>query len=144
LAWLRFRERVSTLASLRSTLGRWQLNGRFFGNDPDVFILRDEKQGLTREQQSTLLTINVLLGKVLFTSDAPSAYSPEQRAELDTALEWQGSQILSVSTRQTDVFDIQFETKGQRLMALCNLTDKTVYLSEGYALLAFETMILQF
>ncbi len=34
LSFLRHRERVDTLASLRSTLGRWQLNGRGFSERP--------------------------------------------------------------------------------------------------------------
>ncbi|MBK8556650.1 MAG: alpha-galactosidase [Lewinellaceae bacterium] len=79
LAALRFRERVSTLAALRATLNRWQLAGRVFASDPDVFMLRQEGQHLSLVQQQTLLMVNALLGDVLFTSDDPSGWSPEQQ-----------------------------------------------------------------
>jgi hypothetical protein len=36
---LHVRERVSTANSLVSTLTRWPMSGRMFGNDPDVMIL---------------------------------------------------------------------------------------------------------
>ena len=62
------RERTSTLLSLRSTLGRWQLNNRVFHNDPDVFILRKEKNKLTLNQQYTLLIINTLCAVRLHTA----------------------------------------------------------------------------
>ena len=40
LKMLRYRERVSTVNSLISAIGRRHLNGKVFWNDPDVFILR--------------------------------------------------------------------------------------------------------
>ncbi|HNG90202.1 MAG TPA: alpha-galactosidase, partial [Saprospiraceae bacterium] len=69
LRLLRHRERVDTWSSLRSTLSRWPLGGRAFHNDPDVFMLRADHQRLSPTQQYTLLTINALLGGLLFTSD---------------------------------------------------------------------------
>lgn len=78
LAFLRYRERVSTLNSLSSTIGRWQLNNRVFLNDPDVFILRDTGNKLTSEQKNTLFFLNYLLGGLIFFSDNVSEYSKEQ------------------------------------------------------------------
>ncbi len=143
LAWLRYRERVSSIASLRSTLGRWQLNGKGFLNDPDVFILRSEKQRLSPAQQHTLLTINVLLGCLLFTSDDLGAYSPEQLSELESALDLRGSLVEEVSKLQKDVYSIRFKNQGSRFEALCNLGAKQVFAGGTAALLPFETLVLR-
>ncbi len=147
LKLLRFRERVSTLASLRSTLGRWQLNGRAFHNDPDVFILRNENQKLTPAQQQTVLTINALLGNLLFTSDDVGKYSPEQLAELEAALELRGSQIKRVFEIEKDVYKIDFENNGAAYSAFCNLTGAAKSLSAGLPAMievqAYENFILK-
>jgi len=145
LAFLRFRERVSTLASLRSTLGRWQLDGRAFRNDPDVFILRNENQRLSPTQQQTVLTINTLLGSLLFTSDDLGKYSPEQMAELEAVLEWHGSRISRVSELEKDVFKIDFENEGVPYSAFCNLNSraKMAQTKNGrIEIQPFETIIL--
>lgn len=146
-AFLGHRERVSTLASLRSTLSRWQLNGRCFLNEPDVFMLRREKQHLTPDQQNTLLTVNALLGGVLFTSDDVGAYTPEQRAELEDALTWRGSRIGKVKEAGEDIYQIDFEQHSQQYSAFCNLTGRQVALpvlqNGNLELLPFETIILK-
>jgi alpha-galactosidase len=143
LVFLRHRERVSSIASLRSTLGRWQLQGRAFVNDPDVFILRSEQQGLSPAQQHTILTINVLLGGVLFTSDDPASYAPEQVAELEAALEWRGSTVREVRELHPDVYNIDFEHQGAGFRAWCNLSKRRVPVEQMLTLLPFETMILR-
>lgn len=147
LAFFRHRERVSTLASLRSTLGRWQLNEKVFYNDPDVFILRRENQHLSPIQQNTLLTINALLGGVLFTSDDVGAYTPEQRAELDDAFGWRGSRLEQVNEVENDVYRIDFKQNGQHYSAFCNLNNRPVRLStlvsDKPGLLPYETIVLK-
>ena len=147
LSFLRHRERVDTLSSLRSTLGRWQLNGRAFQNDPDVFILRNENQQLNPQQQETLLLINVLLGSLLFTSDDLGKYAAEQKAELEEALSWHGSQISSVVEWIEDVWQIAFAQEGSAWSAFSNLTkqDKNLSLPNGTRvdLRPFETLILK-
>jgi alpha-galactosidase len=144
LAGLRFRERVSTLASLRSSLGRWQLNGRAFHSDPDVFILRNDQQQMTPVQQQTILTINALLGNLLFTSDDPGQYAPEQTAELQAALELQGSRILAVTDLGRDFYSIEFENNGQRYLASCNLSSRPATVrTVDIELRPFESIILK-
>lgn len=149
LRFLRFRERVSTMASLRSTLGRWQLNGRAFHNDPDVFILRNENQKLTPAQQQTVLTINALLGNLLFTSDDVGKYSPEQMAELEAALELRGSRVKRVFEIEKDVYRIDFENNAASYSAFCNLTGAAKSLSAGLPAMtaiemrAYENIILK-
>ena len=74
------RERVSTKQSISNTIYRRQLNGRAFGNDPDVFFLRDSNLKLTPPQKEMLYTVNALFGTVLLTSDNMSEYAPETAA----------------------------------------------------------------
>ena len=72
------RERVSTRNSFGNTYGRAPLDGRAFGNDPDVFFLRDDVK-LTTEQRDELLFANADSGTVLLTSDDMGSWTPEQR-----------------------------------------------------------------
>lgn len=144
--WLRFRERAGALASLRSTLGRRQLNGRAFHSAPDVFILRDDQQHLSPVQQQTLLTVNALLGDLLSTSDNVAQYSPEQAAEFQAALDWQGSRIIALNDLEDDFYSIEFENKGQRYFAALNLSRRKYALSatgreEDMELLPFESIV---
>ena len=143
LAWLRHRERVSSIAALHSTLGRWQLNGKGFVNDPDVFILRKENQQLTPSQQHSILIVNVLLGGLLFSSDDLGAYSPEQRSELEAALDLRGSVVQEVRSVQPDVYCINFEHKGERFYALCNLSQRKALTEASVELQPFETLVLR-
>jgi len=147
LSFFRHRERVDTLASLHSTLGRWQLNGRAFHNDPDVFILRNENQKLNPAQQQTLLTINVLLGNLLFTSDDVGGYSEEQKAEFEEAVSLQGSRVSGVLALENDVWKIDFMQDNSKWLALCNLTKsvKNVPLANGTwaTLRPYETFVLK-
>lgn len=73
------RERVSTVNSIMDTIYRRQLNGRAFGNDPDVFFLRYENIELTEEEKDILATTNALFGSVFLTSDDPGKYTFEQK-----------------------------------------------------------------
>jgi alpha-galactosidase len=77
LAAIHYRERVSTVNSLRSTSGRSHLNGRVFVNDPDVVILRDEDNALTTAERHTLCMVNNIFGGLMFISDDISLYSDE-------------------------------------------------------------------
>lgn len=75
------RERNSTKHSLDNTLYRRQLGGRAFGNDPDVFFLRDENCRLTPDEKRYLAEMNARYGQVLLISDDPNAYTPEMEEE---------------------------------------------------------------
>lgn len=122
--WLRHRERPSTLASLRSTLGRWQLDKRMFGIDPGAFIIRRELNALNNQQQSTLLMVSALCGSILFTSDDVSLYSPAQIAEVQKALSFSEADLTTVETVGPDVFKIEFLLKEEKYTAWCNLSNK--------------------
>ena len=73
------RERVSTVNSLTDTVARFSLDGRAFGNDPDVFFLRENNLELTEEEKHILASVNALLGSVFLTSDDPENYSDEKK-----------------------------------------------------------------
>ncbi len=77
LAAIHYRERVSTRNSLTSTIGRSHLDGRVFVNDPDVAILRDDDNAMTREERASLFLLNNIFGGVLFISDSVAAYPPD-------------------------------------------------------------------
>ena len=81
------RERISTKTTLQNTIYRSFLNGRLFGNDPDVFILRENNVALSKAQKKALLTVNSLFGSVLMTSDCLADYDDEKKALLTEALE---------------------------------------------------------
>ncbi len=75
------RERVSTRQSLNNTFFRRQLNGRAFGNDPDVFFLRNKNISLSAKEKLYLAAVNALLGSVWLTSDDPGSYNEEKTAQ---------------------------------------------------------------
>ena len=75
------RERVSTKHSLDNTICRRQLGGRAFGNDPDVFFLREENCRLTPEQKNRLAQTNARYGQVLLISDDPNSYTPGMKEQ---------------------------------------------------------------
>jgi alpha-galactosidase len=79
------RERVSTKNSLENTRGRAPLDGRAFGNDPDVFFLRKDVK-LSQSQRDELLFTAADCGSVLLTSDDMGAWSESDRARYAEAL----------------------------------------------------------
>ncbi len=146
MKWLGNRERTSTLTALRTVLGRWQLNNRAFHNDPDVFILRDSNNNLNFNQRTTLLTINTLLGNLLFTSDDVGAYSEEQWCEFDSIFKWQNSEVQRVEDLGNDQFIIHLQHEGLGWLAFCNLSNKKAifrFKKEKIELDPFESIILE-
>ncbi len=145
LKLLNNRERVSTIAALRSVLGRWQLNNRAFLNDPDVFILRNNKNKLSPIQQNTILTINTLLGKLIFTSDDISEYSDEQLDEFRSIYKWINSEIENV-IQDNNYYEIYFINNNIQYCAYSNLNSKSFQKkikNTTLQLEPFETMILR-
>ena len=87
------RERVSTRNSILNTIFRRQLNGRFFRNDPDVFLLRDGNISLKGFQKQSLALVNHLLGSVLFTSDDVSAYGEKRKKTAERSMRYIGAKV---------------------------------------------------
>jgi alpha-galactosidase len=124
LALARNRERVSTLLALRNTVGRRQLDGRAFRNDPDVFILRKHNHSLTPAQQDTLLFLNVLLGSVWFLSDDLTAMDDHTRTRHDSLQHLKHRKIISVTTH-FDTIKIIFEINNKKYTCTADLTAGT-------------------
>ncbi|MFZ9521568.1 MAG: glycoside hydrolase family 36 protein, partial [Silvanigrellaceae bacterium] len=76
------REKVSTRGTLVNTMTRAGLDGVCFGNDPDVVILREQQQQLSRSERHLLATVNAQLGRLVFCSDPLQGFDDWQNAEL--------------------------------------------------------------
>jgi len=80
------RERVSTKNSLGNTYGRAWLDGRAFGNDPDVFFLRGDDVKMTEGQRDELLFADAVSGSVLLTSDDMGKWTPQMQRQYKAAV----------------------------------------------------------
>ena len=80
------RERISTKVTIQNTIYRSFMNNHLFGNDPDVFLLRDENIKLSNKQKEALTILNALFGSVLFTSDNIANYDEEKKAFFNKVL----------------------------------------------------------
>lgn len=122
LDWLHYRERVSTINSLTSTMGRRHMDGRVFGNDPDVFMLRSHDNRLTAAQRHTLFVINNLFGSLVFTSDDIDRYDAGQLALLRSMFPMPRKR--NVETMETEgVVAVRFFVGNLRFRAFANLTE---------------------
>ena len=107
------RERPSTKTTLQNTVYRHFMDGAFFGNDPDVFLLRKENLSLSEENKHALLTINALFGSVIMTSDNVGAYGDRERAALDRAFELFHDGKVTSFTREGSKIKIAYELRGK-------------------------------
>lgn len=113
--YMRFmhRERISTKVTLQNTIYRSFFNDRLFGNDPDVFLLRDDNLKLSEKQRQALLTINALFGNVLMTSDSIGQYDEEKRKALADALVLFNRAQVTNYARKGDAIEITYAIDGQ-------------------------------
>lgn len=102
------RERISTKVTLQNTIYRSFFNDRFFGNDPDVFLLRDDNIKLSAKQRKALLTVNALFGKVLMTSDNIGQYNEGKRKLLSDALDLFYNAQVTQFTRKGNKIEITY------------------------------------
>jgi len=122
LKWIRARERPSVLNAIHNTISRRQLSGKWFWNDPDVFMLRRNKNMLSFEEQYSLLLTNLLFGHLLFTSDNIAEYDAKQ-------LWWYKSIFPMMSIKEVQVswhdgfYTIQFSVKDRNFLALINVSE---------------------
>jgi alpha-galactosidase len=123
LKFLKNRERVSTIVALRTTLNRWQLNGRAFHNDPDVFILRDDKNDLKPNEKDTIFWLNWLLGNLLFCSDDVKDYDAPKLDLYKNIFQLEDRIVKSVKYHGDDFYAILFENKGKTSVFYCNLSE---------------------
>ena len=120
LSAIHYRERVSTLNALTSTVGRYRLNGRAFFNDPDVFILRNGNNKLTEDQKYTLFMINSVLGGLVFTSDNINEYTDSQMELLKTLFTQENKKIVKVE--KADVVRVYYTVGDKDFCLMSNLS----------------------
>ncbi|MBQ7500841.1 MAG: alpha-galactosidase [Clostridia bacterium] len=107
------RERISTKVTLQNTIFRSFTDGRFFGNDPDVFLLRDDNISLTPQQRRALITINALFGSVMMTSDNIAEYDDEKKKLLSDSLRlFREAKVTGYSRRDT-VITAEYSLDGE-------------------------------
>lgn len=119
------RERVSTKVTLQNTVYRSFADGRMFGCDPDVFLLRDRNTKLSPEQRRALLTLNALFGSVLMTSDNLAEYDEAKKALLAQGLElFNGAEVAGFS-RGGRMIGVDYTLGGEKKTILYD-TEKGV------------------
>ena len=106
------RERISTKTTLQNTVYRSLFDGRLFGNDPDVFLLRDDNIKLSKEQRQALITLSALFGSLLMTSDNVGAYDEATRRQLDEALALYRGATVTDFSRQGRHINIHYTHNG--------------------------------
>ena len=126
------RERPSTINSLVSTIGRRHFNGRFFLNDPDVFLMRSKNNKMNIEQKFALFFLNNLFGSLVFTSDNIGEYTVDEMQIYCSMFPLKEKVILSVK-ESGGLYEIMFEIDDKSYLAFSNtgLKIKQITLPEG-------------
>jgi hypothetical protein len=130
---LHVRERVSTANSLVSTLTRWSMSDRMFGNDPDVMILRNKKNKLSPDERYTLCVLNNVLGALVFSSDNVALYGPDEHLLYAATFPKVVSRVHSVIEVSRNLFVVEFNVGTRRYTTYANLSDEeqNIYLPES-------------
>lgn len=110
------RERISTKVTIQNTIYRSIFNNHFFGNDPDVFLLRDNNMKLILKQREALTIINALFGNVFLTSDDTCEYDEKKKEILERALEIKKYQPI-----------VHYENKGRYIEIKYSLNNKNYF-----------------
>ncbi len=107
------RERISTKITIQNSIFRSIFNDHLFGNDPDVFLLRDGNIKLTPEQRRALTKINALFGSVLMTSDDIGTYDEGKKKILAEALNiFRNAEVINYKLNG-DLIDVKYRLDGQ-------------------------------
>lgn len=108
---LRFKERVSTINAITSTINRRHINHKTLINDPDVFILREDNQKMSWNQRRTLYFVNLLFGGLIFTSDNIHTYTQEQLELLKFGWEFRQMELQEVTIDKTITAEVRVEDR---------------------------------
>ena len=102
------REGVSIVHAMLNSVFRRHLDGRAFGNDPDVFLLRDTNIRLNNKQKAMLAKCNKLCGKVLFTSDNVDDYDESKHKLLSYVFDRNIPEILKADF-DNGIFKVEYK-----------------------------------
>jgi alpha-galactosidase len=108
---MNMRERLSVWNTITSNIGRRHLNGTMFLNDPDVFVLREEKNKLKLNEKLLLFEINNLFGSLVFTSDYIGNYNSEILQLYKSKFPFQPEKQLKVNIIEKDIYEIKTNNK---------------------------------
>ena len=123
------RERVSTKVTLQNTIYRSFMNNHLFGNDPDVFLLRDENIKLNVNQREALSKLNALFGSVLFTSDNIATYNESKKQLFDAVLNIFYNAHNRRYITKGNIIEITYELYGKSQKLIYNIK-KGVFVNE--------------
>lgn len=108
---MNMRERLSVWNTITSNIGRRHLNGNMFLNDPDVFVLREEKNKLKPNEKLLLFEINNLFGSLVFTSDYIGNYNSETLQLYKSKFPFQPEKQLKVNVVKKNIYEIKTSDK---------------------------------
>lgn len=118
-------EYISTLDAIENSIGRRQLDGRAFMNDPDVFLLRNDNIKMNANEKFTLAVTNALYGSVLFTSDDFSKYESESLfIQLKEIWKLSEAEVTSTEILKENVYKSNFILDGKEKYAIINSSEK--------------------
>lgn len=126
MKFMRFKERVSTVNAIETTMTRREMNHHVFINDPDVFLLRESNQKMTIFQRETLYYMNLIFGGLIFTSDNISEYDEGMIKLLKFGMALKKFKITNI--KEKEYLAVELSCKDQGYLFLINLTRKKVYL----------------
>lgn len=92
-------------------------------NDPDVFMLREKMQRLTRPEQYTLLLANLLFGDLIFNSDNIQDYDEETMILYKSIFPLVRRKEIHVE-HSDGFYKIFFQIEDRRYMAFINLSNQ--------------------
>lgn len=126
---MNLRERASTHNAIVNTISRRHFSGRYFANDPDVFILRKKNTSLSPLQKHSLYVINNIFGDLIFTSDNIGGYDNGIMQQYLSSFPILPKKITKVES-EAALHQIWFEIGDRKYFAATNLSrdDKKIVL----------------
>ena len=115
------RERISTKVTLQNTIYRSFMNNHLFGNDPDVFLLRDNNIKLSKAQREALSKLNALFGSLLFTSDNIADYDEEKNKLFDQVINIFYNAHNRRYITKGNIIEINYELYGKKQQLVYNI-----------------------
>ena len=117
------RERASTINALRSTVGRRQLDGRFFSVDPGAFFLSRRRKIMEPKRRYTLFLLQALFGTFFCTSDDISAYK-ENEFRLFASLFPKIAPRIEEVVESRRTVTVRYRAQGRSYLSVSNLSER--------------------